>query len=198
MSLKISEMFQLVFSSVQSLSRVRIFAAPWTVARQASLSVAKSRSLLKLMSIESVMPSSHLILCHSLFLLPSIFPSIRVFSNESILCIWWPKYWTFSLSISPSNEYSVFIYFRVYWLDLLNGKPLQYSCLGNSMNSMKRQLVLPWKILLGLTLPCAFSLDSNLGLNLSLFSLSSWSFHYYINESPELWQLDFFSPFCIP
>ena len=94
-------------------------ATPWTAAHQATLSVTNSRSLLKLMSIESVMPSNHLILCHPLFLLPSIFPSIRVFSNESVLHIWWPKYWSFSFSISPSNEHSGLISFRMDWLDLL-------------------------------------------------------------------------------
>ena len=94
------------FNSVQSLSRVRPFATPWTVARQDSLSITNSRSLLKLTSIESVMPSKHFILCCPLLLLPSVFPSIRVFSNESVLCIRWPKYWSFSFSISPSNEYS--------------------------------------------------------------------------------------------
>ena len=98
-------------SSVQSLSRVRLFATPWTAARQASLSITNSRSSLKLMSIESVMPSSHLILCHPLLLLPSVFPSIRVFSSESALHIRWPKYWSFSFSISPSNEYSGLISF---------------------------------------------------------------------------------------
>ena len=91
-------------SSVQSLSRVQLFETPWTVAYQASLSITNSRSLLKLMSIELVMPSNHLIFCHSLLLLPSIFPSIRVFSSESVLHIRWPKYWSFSFSISPSNE----------------------------------------------------------------------------------------------
>ena len=105
-----------LFSSVQSLSRVQLFEAPWTAARQASLSITNSRSLLKLMSIESVMPSNHLILCHPLLLLPSMFPSVRVFSNESALCIKWPKYWNFS--ISPSNEYSALISFRIDWLDL--------------------------------------------------------------------------------
>ena len=94
-----------LFSSVQTLSHVCLFATPWIVARQASLSITNSRSSPKLMWIESVMPSSHLILCHPLLLLPSIFPSIRVFSNESALCIRWPKYWSFSLSISPSNEH---------------------------------------------------------------------------------------------
>ena len=95
------------------------YATPWTAARQASLSIPNSQSLLKLMSIELVMPSNHLILCHSLLFLPSIFPSIRVFSNESVLPIRWPKYWSFSFSISPSNEYSGLISFRVDWLDLL-------------------------------------------------------------------------------
>ena len=107
------------FSSVQSLGHVRLFATPWTAACQASLSITNSRSLLKLMSIESVMPSNHLILRHPLPLLPSIFPSIRVFSNESSLHIRRPKYWSFSPSISPSNEYSGLVSFRMDWLDLL-------------------------------------------------------------------------------
>ena len=104
--------------SVQLFNRVRLFATPWIAACQASLSITISRSSFKLTSIESVMPSSHLILCHSL-LPPSIFPSIRVFSSESVLCIRWPKYWSFSFSISPSNEYSGLISFRIDWLDLL-------------------------------------------------------------------------------
>ena len=107
------------FSSVQSLSCVQLFTTPWTAALQASLSITNSRSLLKLMSIESVMPSNHLISCHPLLLPPSIFPSIRVFSSESVLRIRWPKYWSFSFSISPSNEYSELISFRMDWLDLL-------------------------------------------------------------------------------
>ena len=107
------------FSSVQSLSPVQLFATPQTAARQASLSITNSRSSLTLMPIESVMPSSHLILCHPLLLLPSIFPSIRVFSNESALRIRWPKDWSFSFSISPSNEYLRLISFRMDWLDLL-------------------------------------------------------------------------------
>jgi len=114
-------------SSVQSLSRVRLFATPWTAARQASLSITSSRSSLKLMSIESVMLSNHLILCCPLLLLPSVFPSIRVFSNESVLCIRWPKYWSFSFSISPSNEYSGLISFRMDWLDLLAPRDSQES-----------------------------------------------------------------------
>ena len=105
-------------SSVQLLSCVQLFATPWATVRQASLSITSSRSLLKLMSIESVMPSNHLILCCPLLLLPSIFPSIRVFSNESVLHIRWPKYWSFSFSIGPSNEYSGLISFRMDWFDL--------------------------------------------------------------------------------
>ena len=107
------------FSSVQSLSRVWLFATPWIAARQAFLSITNSWSSLKLMSIESVMPSSHLILCHSLLLLPPITPSIRVFFNDSTLCIRWPKYWSFSFSISPSNEHPGLISFRMDWLDFL-------------------------------------------------------------------------------
>ena len=105
--------------SVQSLSHVRLFVTSFTASHQASLSIINSWSLLKLMSIELVMPSNHLILSYPLLLLPSIFPSIRVFSNESALCIRWPKYWSFSFSISPSNEYSGLISFRMGWLDLL-------------------------------------------------------------------------------
>ena len=107
------------FGSVQSLSGVQLFATPWTAARQASLSITNSQNLLKLMPIESVMPSNHLILCHPLLLPSSIFPSIRIFSNESVLCIRWPKYWSFSFNISPSSEYSRLISFRMDWLDLL-------------------------------------------------------------------------------
>ena len=106
------------FSSVQSLSRVQLFAVPWIAAHRASLSITNSWSLLKLMPIESVMPSSHLILCCPLLLLPPIPPSIRVFSNESTLHMRWPKYWSFSLSISPSNEHPGLISFRMDWFDL--------------------------------------------------------------------------------
>ena len=107
------------FSSVQSLSRVRLFATPWTAARQVSLSITNFQSPPKPMSIESVMPSIHLIRCRPLLLLPSIFPSIRVFSNESARCMRWPKYWSFSFSISPSNEHPGLVSFRIDWLDLL-------------------------------------------------------------------------------
>ena len=107
------------FSSAQSLSRVRLFANPWIAARQASLSITISQSSLKLTSTESVMPSSHLIFCRPLFLLPPIPPSIRVFSNESTLHMRWPKYWSFSFSIIPSKEHPGLIFFRMDWLDLL-------------------------------------------------------------------------------
>ena len=110
---------QYKLSSVQSLSRVWLFATPWTAARQASLSITNSWSPPKPMSIESLMPSIHLILCRPLLFLPSIFPSIRVSSNKSALCIRWPKYWSFSFNISPSNEHPTLISFRMDWLDLL-------------------------------------------------------------------------------
>ena len=104
---------------VQSPSRVQLFVTPWTVAHHAPLSAIISQSLHKFMSIESVMPSNHVILCHLLLLLPSVFPSIRIFSSESVPLIKWPKYWSFSFSISPSNEYSGLISFRIDWFDLL-------------------------------------------------------------------------------
>ena len=107
------------FSSIQSLIHVQLLATPWSAAHQASLSITTSPSLLKPMSIESVMPPHHLILCHPLPLPPSLFPSIRIFSNESALRIRWPKYWSFSFSISPSNEHPGLISFRMNWLDLL-------------------------------------------------------------------------------
>ena len=110
---------KILVQSVQSLSRVQLFATPWTAAHQASLSIANSQSLLKLMSIESVMPSSHLILCRPLLLPPSIIPSIRVFSDESVLHKRWPEYWSFSFSMSPSSEYPGLISFRMDWLDFL-------------------------------------------------------------------------------
>ena len=115
------------------LSRFQLSATPWTAAHQASLSITNSQSLLKLMSIESVMPSNHLILCHLLLLPPSIFPSIRVFSNESVLHIRRSKYWSFSFSISPSNEYSGLISFRMDWLDLL---AVQGTLQFKSINSL--------------------------------------------------------------
>ena len=118
-SCKLCSIEEMLIVVVQLLSCVQLFAAPWTAAHQASLSITNSQSLLKLMFIGLVMPSNHLILCCPLFLLPSIFPSIRVFSSESVLHIRWPKYWSFSFSISPSNEYSGLISFRMDWLDLL-------------------------------------------------------------------------------
>ena len=120
------------FSSVQFilLSRVWVFATPWTPACQASLSIINSRSLLKLMSITLVMPSNHLIICRPLLIPPSIIPSIRVFSNELVLHIRWPKYWSFGFNISPSNEYSGLISFRMDWLDLLERSLVGYSSWG--------------------------------------------------------------------
>ena len=116
---KFAQIMSIEFGSVQSLSHVRLFMIPWTAACQASLSITNSQSLFKLTTIESVMPSSHLILCYPLPLLPAIPPSIRVFSNESPLCMRWPKYWSFSFNISPSNEHPAPISFRMDWLDLL-------------------------------------------------------------------------------
>ena len=112
-------LFIMEFSSVQSLSHVRLFATSWTTPRQASLSFTNSQCLLKLMPIKSVMPSNHLILCCSLLLLPSILPSIRVFTKESVLCVRWPKFWSFNFSIHPSNDSSALISFRMDWFDLL-------------------------------------------------------------------------------
>ena len=126
-SLRIIFEFSLLISSVQLLSHVQLFATPWTATRQASQSITNTQSLLKLMSIELVMPSSHLILCHLLLLLPSLFPRIKVFSNESAVCIRWPKYWSFSFSISPSNEYPGLISFRMVWLYLLAPRDSQES-----------------------------------------------------------------------
>ena len=122
-SLQLYHMIQ----SIQSLSRVRLFVTPWTAICQASLSITNSRSILKLMSIKSVMLSSHLILCRPLLLPPSVFPSIRVFSNESVLRIRWPKDWSFSFIVSPSKEYSGLISFRMDWLDLLAVQGTQES-----------------------------------------------------------------------
>ena len=121
-----------IFSSVQLLSLVQLFATPWIAARQASLSITKSRSSLKLTSIESVIPSSHLLLCRPLFLLPPIPPSIRVFSNESTLRMRWPKYWSFSFSIIPSKEHPGLISFRLDWLDLLVVQGTLKSLLSNT------------------------------------------------------------------
>ena len=119
MNIKEKQLYKTLLSSVQLLSRVRLFATPWIAARQASLSITNSRSSLRLMSIKSVMPSSHLILCRPLLLLPPFPPSIRVFSNESTLRMRWPKYWSFSFSIIPSKEHPGLISFRMGWLDLI-------------------------------------------------------------------------------
>ena len=129
----------IAFSSVQSFSRVRLFATPWTATRQASLSITNSRTSPKFMCIKSLMPSSHLILCHPLLLLPPIPPSIRVFSNESTLLIRRPKYWSFSLSISPSNEHPGLVSFRMDWLDLLAVQGTRKSLLQH--NSSKASIL---------------------------------------------------------
>ena len=129
------------FSSVQSLSRERLFVTPWIAARQVSLYITNSQSLLKLMSIELVMSSNHFILCCPL-IPPSIFPSIRVFSSESDLCIKWPKYWSFSFSISPSNEYSGLISFRMDWLDFLAVQSTLKSLLQHHSSKASTLLVL--------------------------------------------------------
>ena len=121
------------FSSVQSLSHVRLFATPWTAAHQVSLSINNSQSLLKFMSIESVMPSNHLLLCCPLFLLSSILPRIRVFSNKSVLHIMWPKYWSFSFSISPSNEYSGLISFTIQFSCSIMSSSYATPCMDCSM-----------------------------------------------------------------
>ena len=130
------------FSSVQCLSHVQLFVTPWTAAPQASLSITNSRSLLKLVSIESVMTSNHLIRCRSLLLLPSIFPSIRVFQNESVLCIRWPKNWSFSFNITPSNEYSGLISFGMDWLDPLAVQGTLKSLLQHHSSKVIYSLVL--------------------------------------------------------
>ena len=131
------------FSSVQSLSRVRLFATPWTTAHQASLSITNFRSPPKPMSVASMMPSNHIIPCHPLLLLPSIFPSIRVFSNESALHIRWPKYWSFSFSVSPSNEHPGLISFRMDWLDLLAAQGTLKSLLQQVVIS--QHIWTPWE-----------------------------------------------------
>ena len=143
------------FSSVQSLSHVRLFATPWITAREASLSITNSRSLLKLMPIESVMPSSNLILYCPLLLLTPIPPSIKVFSNETALCMRWPKYWSFSFSISPSNEHPVLISFRMDWLDLLvvqrtprvfNAIVQKYQFFGTQLSSQSNSHIHTWPL----------------------------------------------------
>ena len=132
--------FPALFSSVQLLSRVRLFATPWTAPRQVSLSIVNSQNLLKLMSTESVMPSNNLILCLPLLLPPSIFPSTRVFSNESVLCIRWPKYWSFSFSISPSNEYSGLLSSSMDWQNISAVHGRRLSRVFSNTTIQKHQL----------------------------------------------------------
>ena len=128
---------------VLSLTCAWLFATPWTAARQASLSITNSQSLIKLVSIELVMPSNHLIFCHPFLLLPSVFPIIRVFCNESALLIRWPKYWTFNFSISPSSEYSGLISFRTDWLDLLAIQGTQESSPTSQFKSISSSALMP-------------------------------------------------------
>ena len=155
------------FSSVESLSRVWLFATPCTAARQASLFLTNSRSLLKLMSIETGMPLNYLILCHPLLLLPSIFSSIRVFSNESVLCIRWPKYWSFSFNISPSSEYSELTSSRIDWFDLLAVQGTLKSLLQH--HSSKASI-----------LRCS-------AFFMVQFSWSNSHIHTWLLEKPQLW-----------
>ena len=150
--------------SVQLLSHVRLFVTPSTVACQASLSITNSWSLLKLMSKESVMPSNYLILCHPFLLLPSIFPSVRVFSNESVLCIRWPKYWSFSISLSPCNEYSGLISFTIDWFDLLAAQ--------GTLKSLLQEKNMEWKWKLHPTLWNPMNCMEFLGQNTGVGSLS--------------------------
>ena len=149
---------------VQSLSCFHLFVTPWTAACLASLSITNSWSLLKLMSIESVMPSSHLILCFPFILLPSIFPSIRVFSNELALCIRWPKYWSFSFSISPSNGYSGLISFRIDWYDLLEAQ----GTLKSSPAPKFKSIILALSLLYGTTLTSVMTTGKNIALTLQI------------------------------
>ena len=162
--------------SVQSLSPVQLFATPWITARQDSLSITNSRSSLKLMSIESVMPSSHLNLCRPLLLLPPIPPSIRVFSNESTLHIRWPKYWSFSFSISPSKGHPVLISFRMDWLDLLAVQGTLMSVLQhhNSKVSILQHSAFFWWYLLGFLESVIFDVATETHWRLRWWFLSFW------------------------
>ena len=179
------------FSSVQSLNRVQLFATPWIAAYQASLSITNSQSLLKLMSIESVMPSSHLILCHPLLLLPSIPPSIRVFSNESTLRMRWPEYWSFSFSISPSNEHPGLISFRRDWLDhdyerhtpWWQGKPAHMIYLWIHVLPQNNLLTLPSLLFWLIDTLCLSSVINPQVIHVltHVFCLSNWYFQMSIS-----------------
>ena len=162
------------FSSVQSLSHVWLFATPWTAACQVSLSIASSQSLLKLMSLESVMPSNYLLLCRPLLLLPSIFPSIRVFSNESAPCIRWPNYWTFSFNISPSNEHSGLISFRMDWLDLLAVPGTLKSLLQH--HSSKASILWHWAFFIVQLSHPYMTTGKTITFSLSSFTFIKWLF----------------------
>ena len=162
---------------VQSFSHVKLFVTSWTAACQASLSITNSHSLLKLMSIKSLIPSNHLILCHPL-LLPSIFSSIRVFSKESVLCIRWPKYWSFSFSISPSNEYSGLISFRIDWLDLLAVQETLKSLLQHHSSKKTNYLYDVILLAVGLSYTAFISLRyvPSTPILLSIFNHKCWIF----------------------
>ena len=190
---KIKLFFQ--FSSVQLLSRVRLFATPWIAARQASLSITNSQSSLRLMSIEPVMPSSHFILCRPLLLLPSVFPSIRIFSNESVLHIRWPKYWTFSFRISPSNEHPGLISFRMDWLDRFFGKVI--SLLFNMLSRlviaflpMSKRLLISW-----LQSPSAVILEAKKIKSVTVSIVSPSVCHEV--KGPDAWMLSFKPTFSL-
>ena len=172
-------LFFTYLTSVQSFSHVQLFANPWTAATQASLSVTNSQSFLKPVSIKSVMPSNHLILWCSFLLLPSIFPSIRVFSYEPALCIRWPRYWSFSFSISPSNEYSELIYFRIDWFDLLAIQRTLKSLLNHHISkasilqhSVFFMIQLSYACITGKTV--ALTIRTFVGKVMSLFFMITW------------------------
>ena len=192
----------LVAVFVQSLSHIWFFVAPWTAAFQASLSFTISQSLLKLMYIESVMPSSHLILCPPLLLLPSIFPTIRVFSSESTLCIRWPKYWSFIFSISPSNEYSGLISFRIDWFDLLGAWPSNISPCASAQELVKCFQLLVRNFSLHVLLGSLIHLKLNLSAFLQTSSFFELCFLFLLKIPSSLDKTHFypllFGPFILP
>ena len=190
-----------VTSSVQLLCRVRLFATPWITACQVSLSITNSRSLLKPMSMESVMLSNHLILCRPLLLLTTILPSIRVFSNESTLHMRWPKYWSFSFSISPSNEHPGLIFFRMDWLDLLavqgtlksllqhhSSKASIFWCSAFFIVQLSHPYMTLWGIKVELSARQIYESGINLGVFHSLMIFDTWRLDETLKESVWLWK----------